>query len=85
MSVLLYVGNLPIHLVASAIETLFARRSRQVLQVDLLSNSDTGRSRGIAFVEMGNPADACAAIRELHGSELGGRLLAVGRAHRENN
>ena len=48
--------------------------------VRILTDRDTGRSRGFGFVEMPNDAEAEAAIEELHGATIGGRQLTVNEA-----
>lgn len=52
----------------------------QVQDVSLVRDRDTGRSRGFAFVEMQNSAEAQAAITALNGKELGGRAITVNEA-----
>jgi RNA recognition motif-containing protein len=76
----LYVGNLPFTAVESDLRELFSQSGRSVSEVKLVTDRDTGRPRGFAFVEMGNPGEADAAIRDLNGKDFGGRALTVNEA-----
>ena len=51
-----------------------------VSSVKILSDRETGRSRGFGFVEMPNQSEGEAAIAQLNGKELGGRTLRVNEA-----
>ncbi len=51
-----------------------------VASVTILSDRETGRSRGFGFVDMPNQAEATAAIAYLNGRDLGGRALSVSEA-----
>lgn len=51
-----------------------------VQSASVVEDRDTGRSRGFAFVEMSTNAEAAAAIEQLNGKEIGGRLLKVNEA-----
>ena len=59
----LYVGNLPWSATADSIKELFAPFG-EIVQVDLIIDRDTGRSKGFAFVTYKNEADAAKAIAE---------------------
>ena len=72
----LYVGNLSFQSTEDELRDLFSQYG-EVQSVRLISDRDTGRSRGFAFVEMEN---ANAAIEALNGYELGGRNLRVNEA-----
>lgn len=74
----IYVGNLPFSTDENEIRTLFAEHGT-VENVSVITDRDTGRSRGFAFVEMSR-ADASRAIQNLNGKELGGRPLRVNEA-----
>jgi RNA recognition motif-containing protein len=74
----LYVGNLPFSTNESELRDLFARYGA-VESVKVITDRETGRPRGFAFVEMDANA-AAEAIRALDGSELGGRSLRVNEA-----
>lgn len=79
MSVRLYVGNLPFSVTEQDLEDLFSR-SGQVESTNIVTDRDTGRSRGFAFVEMDSREAADAAIQALNGYELDGRSLTVNEA-----
>src|SRR4029077_3807186 len=75
----LYVGNLAYGVTDSTLSQLFeAHGSVQSAQV--IMDRDTGRSKGFGFVEMGNDAEAQAAIQALNGKEVEGRALTVNEA-----
>jgi RNA recognition motif-containing protein len=83
MGTRLYVGNLPFDTSESQLRTLFAEGGRQVSEVKIITDRDTGRPRGFAFVEMGSQADAEAAVSSLNGREFGGRALTVNEAREQ--
>ena len=74
----LYVGNLPFNTTEAELKELFARHGA-VESVKVITDRETGRSRGFAFVEMDASA-AAEAIRALDGTDLGGRSLRVNEA-----
>ena len=76
----LYVGNLPFSADESQIRELFGQNGREVTEVKLITDRDTGRPRGFGFVEMASQADAEGAISELNGHSLEGRDLTVNEA-----
>lgn len=76
----LFVGNLPYATTEQDLKELFARSGRNVASVRVITDLDTGRSKGYAFVEMGTPEDAEGAIRELNNFSLGGRAIVVNEA-----
>jgi RNA recognition motif-containing protein len=78
MSKKIYVGNLPFSATESDIESLFAQHG-EVVSVKLITDRETGRSRGFAFVEM-EEEGAEAAMRELAEHEMDGRPLRVNEA-----
>ncbi|MDE2320671.1 MAG: RNA-binding protein [candidate division NC10 bacterium] len=80
MGTRVYVGNLPFDTDASALRALFEEGGRRVADVKIITDRDTGRPRGFAFVEMENQSDAQAAIQALNGREVGGRPLTVNEA-----
>ncbi len=80
MSTKLFVGNLPFTAEESALSEFFAADGRQVASVRILSDRDTGRSRGFGFVEMASAEDAKKAIEALNGKEFMGRPLTVNEA-----
>ena len=76
METKLYVGNLSYSTAETDLHALFAKAG-PVKSVSLITDRDTGRSRGFAFVEMENQADAQKAIGMLNGTQLGDRSLTV--------
>jgi cold-inducible RNA-binding protein len=79
MSVRLYVGNLPFSISEHEVEDMF-RQIGVVESTNLVTDRDTGRSRGFAFVEMDSREAAEAAIATLNGREIDGRALTVNEA-----
>jgi RNA recognition motif-containing protein len=75
----LYVGNLSYDVDSSALEALFSAHGT-VQSAQIISDRDTGRSKGFGFVEMGSDAEAQAAISALNGQENNGRALTVNEA-----
>ena len=74
----LFVGNLDFSATEESIRSLFARHGT-VESVNLVTDRDTGRSRGFAFVEMAQ-GDADKAIAALNGTNVGGRALNINEA-----
>jgi RNA recognition motif-containing protein len=72
----LYVGNLSYDVDSSALEQLFTPHGT-VQSAQIITDRDTGRSKGFGFVEMGSDAEAQAAIAALNGQDNGGRALTV--------
>jgi cold-inducible RNA-binding protein len=75
----LYVGNLPHSTTEAELRQVFEAHGA-VDKVSLVTDRDTGRSRGFAFVEMTNASEADKAIAALNGTDLGGRPLTVNEA-----
>ncbi len=80
----IYVGNLPYTSTEQELEELF-RQYGPVARANIVTDRDTGRSRGFGFVEMENQADGQAAIDALNGQEWGGRTLTVNEARPRSN
>jgi cold-inducible RNA-binding protein len=80
MGTRLYVGNLPFDVDETQLRTLFQEGGREVAEVKMITDRETGRPRGFAFVEMGSQADVQAVISALNGREVGGRALTVNEA-----
>jgi len=80
MGTRLYVGNLPFSADEEQVRELFAQNGRNVVEVKLVMDRDTGRPRGFGFVEMGSSEEADGAIRDLNGRDYGGRPLTVNEA-----
>ena len=79
MSKKIYIGNLPFSSTEDELRAVFERHGR-VASVSVITDRDSGRPRGFAFVEMDEASAADDAIRALDGSELGGRSLRVNEA-----
>jgi RNA recognition motif-containing protein len=75
----LYVGNLPWSVTDSELEGYFTGLG-EVVSARVITDRDTGRSRGFGFVEM-DDAGATKAIAELNGKDVGGRPLRVNEAN----
>jgi cold-inducible RNA-binding protein len=75
----LYVGNLTYEVTASELQQLFEPHGT-VESAQVISDRDTGRSKGFGFVEMGSEQEAQAAIAALSGKQMGGRNLTVNEA-----
>src|SRR5881398_2874743 len=75
----LYVGNLSYNTSSSDLEQLFAQHGT-VQSAEVISDRDTGRSKGFGFVQMGSDDEAQAAISALNGQEHSGRSLTVNEA-----
>jgi RNA recognition motif-containing protein len=80
MGTRVYVGNLSFDTDAAQLRALFEEGGREVSDVKIITDRETGRPRGFAFVEMGSQDDARAAITALNGREIGGRALTVNEA-----
>jgi RNA recognition motif-containing protein len=72
----LYVGNLSFNTTSSDLEQAFAAFGT-VSRATIVTDRDTGRARGFAFVDMGSDAEAQAAINGLNGQSLDGRQIQV--------
>jgi hypothetical protein len=75
----LYVGNLPYSVRDNDLQTAFGAFG-EVKSARVMMERDTGRSKGFGFVEMGDDAQAQAAIAGVHGQDLGGRTVVVNEA-----
>ncbi len=75
----LYVGNIPFSATEEELRGIFEQHG-QVTRVSVITDRETGRPRGFAFVEMQDAGSAESAIRALDGSDLGGRSLRVNEA-----
>jgi RNA recognition motif-containing protein len=79
MNTKLYVGNLSFDTTENDLQDLFQQHG-PVSEVNLITDRMTGRSRGFAFVTMGTPEAAQAAITALSGKDIQGRALTVNEA-----
>ena len=75
----IFVGNLDFNTSEDELRTMFETYG-QVDRVSIMTDRDTGRSRGFGFVEMTNAEEGEKAIPALNGSQLGGRTLNVNEA-----
>ncbi len=75
----LYVGNIPFSISEDELRELFERHGG-VESVNVITDRETGRPRGFAFVEMKDESAAQAAKSALDGNEVGGRSLRVDEA-----
>ena len=75
----LFVGNLPYSIDEAALRDVFAEVG-DVASASIITDRDTGRSRGFGFVEMADDAAAQAAIDALNGHSMDGRKLTVNEA-----
>ena len=77
----LYVGNLPWSTGEAELEEMFAGIG-EVRSANVITDRDTGRSRGFGFVEMSDD-DAKRAIEDLNGTEVDGRAIRVNEAEKK--
>jgi len=82
MSTKIYVGNLPWRASDAELAEMFAVHG-QVHEAKIITDRETGRSRGFGFVTMVNADEAQAAIRALHNSSIEGRALVVNEAREQ--
>jgi RNA recognition motif-containing protein len=75
----IFVGNLSFSLTEDSVRGLFETYGT-VDRVSIITDRETGRSRGFGFVEMPNDEEADRAVNALNGSEVGGRRLNVNEA-----
>jgi RNA recognition motif-containing protein len=80
----LYVGNLNYRTEQESLRSLFSQFG-EVVSATILTDRDTGRSRGFGFVEMADQDAASAAIQGLNGTEFEGRMLKVNEARERSN
>ena len=83
MSKKIYVGNLPFSSTEADLKDVFSRHGG-VESVAVITDRETGRPRGFAFVEMEEASAAQDAIRALDGTDLGGRNIKVNEAQDKN-
>ena len=75
----LYVGNLPFSATTETLRQAFAS-SGEVTDVHVVTDRESGQSRGFGFVTMGNSHEAANAIASMNGANLDGRALRVNEA-----
>ena len=88
MSQKIYVGNLGFSVTNEDLQSKFEQYG-SVTSAKIITDRDTGRSKGFGFVEMANKDEAATAINTLNGSEFSGRNMNVSEAKpqepRDNN
>jgi cold-inducible RNA-binding protein len=75
----IFVGNLPFTATSADLETLFSEMGT-CESASVVTDRDTGRSRGFGFVEMSSASEADKAIASLNGRDLQGRQINVSEA-----
>ena len=75
----LFVGSLPYNVTNDELQNMFASYGTVVSAV-VINDRETGRSKGFGFVEFSSDAEADAAIKGMHESEVGGRKIIVNHA-----
>jgi len=75
----LYVGNLPFSVTEDSLQQLFSQ-SGKVEAATIITDRDTGRSKGFGFVEMSSEQEAADAIAKFNGSDFEGRSITVNEA-----
>ena len=75
----LFVGNLSFQTTENELRSIFEAFG-DISRLQLITDRDTGQSRGFAFVEMPNDDEAANAIAALNGGDVGGRTLKVSEA-----
>jgi RNA recognition motif-containing protein len=81
---ILYVGNVHFGITEQQLKSVFEQYGK-VIDVRLMRDTETGRSRGFGFVEIDNEQDAQLAKNELNGMEINGRNLKVNYAQKQKN
>ena len=79
MAAKLYVGNIPFETTKEQLEEVFSQAGT-VVEVSIITDRMTGRSKGFAFVEMSSEEEAKKAIETLNNAEVGGRSIKVDEA-----
>src|SRR5205823_12389200 len=72
----LYVGNLPFSATDESLQEIFAQAG-SVQSAKIITDRDTGRSKGFGFVEMSTDQEAADAIQKFNGADYGGRNMTV--------
>jgi RNA recognition motif-containing protein len=75
----LYVGNLPFSATDESLQEIFSQAGN-VQSAKIITDRDTGRSKGFGFVEMSSDQEASDAIQKFNGAEYGGRNMTVAEA-----
>ena len=85
MGTKLFVGNLAYRTTEDSLRELFEGDGFTLRDLRIVTDRETGRSRGFAFVEMESPDDARRAVESFDGVELDGRALRVDEARDRGN
>ncbi len=85
MSKRLYIGNLAYDATEADVRAAFEYGGRNVTDVHIPTDRETGEPRGFAFVEMGSAAEAQEVIEDMNGADLNGRALRVNVAKPRQN
>jgi RNA recognition motif-containing protein len=81
----LYVGNLTFGMTDDSLLQLFISRGYKAVSARIITDRETGRSRGFGFVELAPEDDAAKAIGEFNGLDIEGRALQVNEARPQEN
>lgn len=76
----LYIGNLSYQTTVESLRATFETGGRTVKDATIITDRETGQSRGFGFIEMGTAEEAAAALAELDGQDLDGRQLRISEA-----
>ncbi|MFT7667939.1 MAG: cold-inducible RNA-binding protein, partial [Planctomycetota bacterium] len=76
----LYIGNLSWDTNEEALRAAFGADGRNIKDVHIVTDRDTGRPRGFAFIELSSDEEAQSAIQALDGMDLDGRNIRVNEA-----
>ena len=76
----LYVGSLPYSITDESLLQLFTEKGYKPVSARVITDRETGRSKGFGFVELGPEDDAARAIGEFNGMNVEGRALQVNEA-----
>lgn len=80
MSKRLYVGNIPFSLTPDRLKEIFSGAGT-VVSANIITDRESGRSKGFAFVEMSTEEEGAKAIASLNGADCDGRPMTVAAAH----
>ena len=75
----LFVGNIPYNATEDTLRELFSSHG-DVVSAIIITDRETGRSRGFGFVEFSSEDDADSAVNSLNSHDMGGRKLVVNKA-----
>ena len=75
----LYVGNLPFSATEESLKETFAQYGT-VESMTIVTDRDTGRSKGFGFLEMSSPEEASEVVAKMNGAEMDGRAIRVNEA-----